>query len=198
MQGADQAVIASAYATARGLGASSKVMLALFEAGVVESGFRNLSGGDRDSVGFLQQRPSQGWGTVEECMNVPHATTSFVTRAKVNEGKYATAGQLAQSVQRSAFPLRYDAVRGTAQILLDGAAEHYGSQSVASDVQGFGSSNPISGVTDFVKFITAVSNWQRLGYFFAGLVLIVIAVIRLSGATKYVGTAVKLAGVAAK
>lgn len=28
-----------------------------------ESGLRNLPGGDRDSIGLFQQRPSQGWGT---------------------------------------------------------------------------------------------------------------------------------------
>ena len=43
-----------------------------------ESGIRNLDYGDRDSLGVFQQRPSQGWGTPEQVMNVPHATTSFL------------------------------------------------------------------------------------------------------------------------
>src|SRR3954465_7677379 len=30
-----------------------------------ESKIRNLHGGDRDSLGLFQQRPSQGWGTVD-------------------------------------------------------------------------------------------------------------------------------------
>ncbi len=30
-----------------------------------ESGLRNLTYGDRDSLGLFQQRPSQGWGTAE-------------------------------------------------------------------------------------------------------------------------------------
>ena len=43
-----------------------------------ESGFRNLDYGDRDSLGVFQQRPSQGWGTPEQVMDVAHATTSFL------------------------------------------------------------------------------------------------------------------------
>src|SRR5687768_3669015 len=31
-----------------------------------ESKLRNLDHGDRDSVGLFQQRPSQGWGTIEQ------------------------------------------------------------------------------------------------------------------------------------
>src|SRR4051794_23829056 len=34
-----------------------------------ESGLRNLDYGDRDSVGLFQQRPSQGWGSVEQLMD---------------------------------------------------------------------------------------------------------------------------------
>jgi murein DD-endopeptidase MepM/ murein hydrolase activator NlpD len=43
-----------------------------------ESGIRNLDYGDRDSLGAFQQRPSQGWGTPDQVMNVPHATTTFL------------------------------------------------------------------------------------------------------------------------
>ena len=41
---------------------SYSVMLAAFEAALVESGMQNLNYGDRDSIGVFQQRPSQGWG----------------------------------------------------------------------------------------------------------------------------------------
>ncbi|HET6920987.1 MAG TPA: hypothetical protein VFI46_16210, partial [Jiangellaceae bacterium] len=43
-----------------------------------ESGIRNLDYGDRDSLGVFQQRPSQGWGTPGQVMDVAHATTSFL------------------------------------------------------------------------------------------------------------------------
>jgi hypothetical protein len=110
-----------AYDTARRLGASDKVILALFEAGAVESDWRNSPvATDHDSVGFLQQRPSQGWGTVGQILNVDYATTSFVRRAMANEPQFSTstAGALAQSVQRSAYPGRYDQAETAARTAL--------------------------------------------------------------------------------
>ena len=107
-----------AYAEANRRSATALVMLALFEAGLVESNFENLSGGDRDSVGFLQQRPSAGWGTVAQCMNVEYATRSFVTRAQRIETRYKSAGALAQAVQISAFPLRYNERKADALALI--------------------------------------------------------------------------------
>lgn len=100
-----------AYSTARGMGATGKVLLALMEAGLVESGMRNLNYGDRDSVGFLQQRPSMGWPNP---MHVPTATRSFVSRAMRYIPWPGSAGSLAQAVQRSAFPGRYDGRAGDA------------------------------------------------------------------------------------
>lgn len=98
-------VIRLALAQARRMAASFKVALALIEAGIVESGLRNLNYGDRDSLGFLQQRPSQGW---LHPMNISYAAWDFLRRAIPIQGRYGTAGMLAQAVQRSAFPARYD------------------------------------------------------------------------------------------
>ncbi len=98
-------VIRLALAQARRMAASFKVTLALIEAGIVESGLRNLAYGDRDSLGFLQQRPSQGWA---HPMNISYASWDFLRRAIPIQGRYSTAGRLAQAVQRSAFPARYD------------------------------------------------------------------------------------------
>jgi len=74
--------------------------------GIVESHLQNLAGGDRDSVGVFQQRPSQGWGTVAECMNVARAAGMFFSRFP---GGWASMepGGVAQGVQRSAYPLKY-------------------------------------------------------------------------------------------
>ncbi len=102
----DQAVAAIAEATARAMGASDKQLLALIEAGIVESGLRNINYGDRDSVGFLQQRAS--WGSTRDRMNVARATQKFISKARRVDKAGYTAGQLAQAVQVSAFPLRYD------------------------------------------------------------------------------------------
>lgn len=97
-----------AEATARSMGATNKQLVALIAAGVVESGMRNLNYGDRDSLGFLQQRPSQGWGSPAQVMDVAYATRSFINRAKAADRAGQTPGQLAQAVQRSAYPDRYD------------------------------------------------------------------------------------------
>jgi hypothetical protein len=113
--GVDMSVVTTAVSEANRQHASGKVKLALIEACLVESNCRNLRGGDRDSQGFLQQRPSQGW---KQPRNVRYATRSFVTKAKRNEHRYSSAGRLAQAVQRSAFPRRYDQRERDARALL--------------------------------------------------------------------------------
>jgi hypothetical protein len=109
-------VVRLALAQAKRMHAIFKVALALIEAGIVESGLRNLNYGDRDSLGFLQQRPSQGW---LHPMNITYAAWDFLRRAIPISGRYGTAGQLAQAVQRSAFPARYDAVQSRALGILN-------------------------------------------------------------------------------
>lgn len=112
-----QQVIGLARQLSRGY--SPKVQRALFEALAVESRFRNLNYGDRDSQGVLQQRPSTGWGPPG---NAAVDIRQFLSRAARAQGGYATAGQLAQAVQQSAFPGRYDQHRAEAISLLGGAA----------------------------------------------------------------------------
>jgi hypothetical protein len=57
----------------------------------------------------FQQRPSQGWGATVQILEPVYASTQFVTRAiRANGGQ--SAGQLAQDVQISAYPDRYDGV----------------------------------------------------------------------------------------
>lgn len=102
----------------RALRASPKAMLAAIETGIVESGLQNLNYGDRDSLGVFQQRPSQGWGTPSQVRNVRYAATQFFRRAIPSSDRYRSAGELAQSVQRSGFPGRYDQVRGRAAGIL--------------------------------------------------------------------------------
>jgi len=81
--------------------------------GIVESGLRNLAGGDRDSVGVFQQRPSQGWGTIAQIMNVTYAAGKFFAQFPAN-WKSREPGALAQSIQRSGFPGRYAPQMGRA------------------------------------------------------------------------------------
>jgi hypothetical protein len=84
-----------------------------------ESSLRNINWGDRDSVGLYQQRPSSGWGTVEQIMDPAHATRLFFGGPQ-NPNRGKTRGLLdiagwqnmtltdaAQRVQISAFPKAY-------------------------------------------------------------------------------------------
>ncbi|MET9662580.1 peptidoglycan-binding protein [Streptomyces sp. NPDC006510] len=117
-------VLKVVYRTGVGLGVSDRVLLAGFEAGVVESNMNNLDCGDRDSLGVFQQRPSQGWGTPEQIMDVSYASNAFFTRAirVAADNLDLSAGQVAQAVQVSAYPDRYDAVEGTARELIERAS----------------------------------------------------------------------------
>lgn len=99
------------------MGASKKAIKAALEAGITESNLRNLNYGDRDSVGVFQQRPSQGW---KGLTNVSKAAKEFYAQAIPKAQKYGTAGQLAQAVQRSAYPERYDQHSAEADALLKG------------------------------------------------------------------------------
>ncbi|MGW1539760.1 C40 family peptidase [Streptomyces sp. NPDC002309] len=73
-----------------------------------ESGLRNLTYGDRDSLGLFQQRPSQGWGTTNEILDPVHASTKFYEGLrKVSGWQSLSVTQAAQAVQRSGFPDAY-------------------------------------------------------------------------------------------
>lgn len=116
----DLEVTQTVHEVGRSMRVSNRVMLAGFEAGWVESHMQNLRCGDRDSLGVFQQRPSQGWGTPSQILDVSHAARRFFSAAQARDGSCSgcTAGQLAQAVQRSAFPLRYDQAEGVARELL--------------------------------------------------------------------------------
>ncbi|MGK5741505.1 C40 family peptidase [Micromonospora sp. URMC 103] len=73
-----------------------------------ESTLRNLPGGDRDSVGLFQQRPSQGWGTPAQLRDTGYAATRFYQGLLAVDGWQGMAvTDAAQAVQRSAYPGAY-------------------------------------------------------------------------------------------
>ncbi len=96
----------TAIAVQRGLPArAASIALA---AAYQESGLRNLSGGDRDSAGLFQQRPSQGWGSIEQVRDPVHATNAFYDAlAQVDGYEQMEITDAAQRVQRSGFPDAY-------------------------------------------------------------------------------------------
>jgi hypothetical protein len=74
-----------------------------------ESKLENLTGGDRDSVGLFQQRPSQGWGTEAQIRDPRYAAGKFYDALrKVSGWEAMKVTDAAQSVQRSAHPTAYE------------------------------------------------------------------------------------------
>lgn len=83
-----------------------------------ESKLLNIDYGDRDSVGLFQQRPSQGWGTVEQIMDPVYATHAFYDGlAKVDGYREMEVTVAAQAVQRSAHPDAYAEHEADARVL---------------------------------------------------------------------------------
>lgn len=75
---------------------------------IQESKLRNLSYGDRDSVGLFQQRPSQGWGSAEQLQDPIYATEAFYDAlVKVDGWADMRITEIAQEVQRSGYPEAY-------------------------------------------------------------------------------------------
>ncbi len=68
-----------------------------------ESSLSNPPGGDRDSIGLFQQRPSQGWGTPAQLHDPGYQTSQFLSRLVAVPGWDTMAmWQAAQAVQHSA------------------------------------------------------------------------------------------------
>ncbi|MDF3148146.1 MULTISPECIES: heavy metal transporter [unclassified Streptomyces] len=105
----EQAVNAATIAavgTGRGL-PERAVTIALATA-LQESGLRNISHGDRDSLGLFQQRPSQGWGTEQEIQDPIYSSGIFYEHlVKVRGYTELPLTVAAQRVQRSGFPEAY-------------------------------------------------------------------------------------------
>ncbi|MET8075381.1 heavy metal transporter [Streptomyces sp. NPDC005303] len=105
----EQAVNAAtitAVGTGRGL-PERAVAIALATA-LQESGLRNISHGDRDSLGLFQQRPSQGWGTPKEILDPTYAAGAFYKHlVKVKGYQDLPLTVAAQRVQRSGYPEAY-------------------------------------------------------------------------------------------
>ncbi|MGE3193684.1 MAG: LysM peptidoglycan-binding domain-containing protein [Microbacteriaceae bacterium] len=103
----------------RSLGVSDRGIIIALAAAMQESSLRNITYGDRDSVGVFQQRPSTGWGTRDALLDVAHAARLFFGGpGNPNKGKTRglldiagwqsmTLTQAAQKVQISAYPNAY-------------------------------------------------------------------------------------------
>ncbi|GAA4206676.1 hypothetical protein [Actinocatenispora rupis] len=73
-----------------------------------ESKLTNLAGGDRDSIGLFQQRPSQGWGEPKQLSDPRYAAGAFYDHLmRVDGWQDMSVTEAAQAVQRSAHPDEY-------------------------------------------------------------------------------------------
>jgi hypothetical protein len=91
-------------------------------AGLQESKLRNIPAGqgDRDSIGVLQQRPSQGWGTPAQLANVRYATAAFLDKVvKVRSWQTRDLATVVQAVQISADASAYSRHEPQAQAMAD-------------------------------------------------------------------------------
>ncbi|MFF7992783.1 hypothetical protein ACFZDG_23675 [Kitasatospora xanthocidica] len=104
-QAANAATIA---AVARSRGLPDRATTISLATAMQESKLRNLAGGDRDSIGLFQQRPSMGWGTPAQIADPVYATNKFLDGlVKVPGYTRLPLTDAAQAVQKSGYPQAY-------------------------------------------------------------------------------------------
>ncbi|NUT34140.1 MAG: hypothetical protein HOV79_13825 [Hamadaea sp.] len=123
-----------------------------------ESKLENLSGGDRDSIGLFQQRPSQGWGTEEQISDPRYASRKFYTALlKVKNWQKMRVTDAAQKVQRSAYPEAYEKWADESEVM---AAALLGKVSAAVSCTLPGDESDLEGQAA----VAALSDTLRLDY----------------------------------
>lgn len=132
------------YQVGKAMNARRKLMLSAFMTGIVESGMTNPNYGDRDSKGWRQERTSlPGYA---DATNVNNSAKRYFeegqniidgkTPGKAGTGMYQeswTAGRLAQAIQGSAYPDRYDEVASKARALMEKTAAKVDAKDKDSD-----------------------------------------------------------------
>ncbi|GAA1579877.1 hypothetical protein GCM10009804_40650 [Kribbella hippodromi] len=97
-------------------GLPGKATLIALMTALVESDLQNLAYGDLDSVGLFQQRTESGWGSQAELQQWHYATNAFFGGkgapfppglVDIDGWPSMPLGDVAQRVQRSAYPDRY-------------------------------------------------------------------------------------------
>jgi cell wall-associated NlpC family hydrolase len=99
---------ATIISTGQNLGVPAYGIVIAVATAMQESSLRNLPYGDRDSLGLVQQRPSQGWGTPAQLMNPVYAATAFYKALlQVPGWQQLPLTVAAQDVQHSGAPTAY-------------------------------------------------------------------------------------------
>ncbi|OZM75214.1 hypothetical protein CFN78_03380 [Amycolatopsis antarctica] len=103
-----QGIVALIIAIGKQRNMSPRAWQVAIQAGMTESKLRNLTYGDRDSLGIFQMRPSMGWGTVAQVTDPPYQVNKFYDVLEaVPKWEERRPGEAAQAVERSGFPDRY-------------------------------------------------------------------------------------------
>lgn len=96
------------YNVGKEKGGSSRDCIIAIMTAMQESGLNNVKGGDRDSAGLFQQRPSQGWGTYEQVTDPRYASGKFFEALfKVKNRDSMELWKVCDTVQRSGAPKEY-------------------------------------------------------------------------------------------
>jgi hypothetical protein len=114
-QASDAATI-SAVALRRGL--PDRAVVIAYATALQESKLYNLPGGDLDSIGIFQQRPSEGWGPAAKLADPAYASGRFFDAlVKIPHYLRLPVAIAAQDVQRSADGSAYAEHVGDAETL---------------------------------------------------------------------------------
>jgi hypothetical protein len=137
-QAANAATI-GAVASARDL--PERALTIALATAMQESKLHNIKGGDRDSLGLFQQRPSQGWGTARQILDPVYSAGEFFDElVKIPGYSRLPLTAAAQQVQHSGFPQAYAKHEADATLL---AAALYGREpSLSCRVPAGGKGDP--------------------------------------------------------
>jgi len=186
---AQNAALIAAIGVRRGLPARA-VSIALATA-YQESKIRNLTHGDRDSVGIFQQRPSQGWGTDAQISDEYYAINTFYDALeKIHGYQGMRITEAAQKVQRSGFPEAYEEHAPDARALasaLTGYSPGGAFTCIAREPEGHGTASAATAALtkaygdldiartgarqDFTVTVPSGQDGQRRGWSVAGFLL---------------------------
>lgn len=119
-------------------------------------------GGDHDSLGLFQMRPSTGWGSVENLMDAEYQALAFYGGPSgpnrgsprglldIPDWKLLPKGVAAQAVEVSAYPDRYAAYEPVANAILDRIATGTSTGSCGDEADGLGVPLPPGFAGDFI------------------------------------------------
>ncbi|WP_246490510.1 hypothetical protein [Brevibacterium oceani] len=115
-------------AVGKGADLSKKAQKVAVMTALQESSLRNLDGGDKDSVGLFQQRPSMDWGSAKDLTDPVYSAKAFYGvdsetanpgLTEVDDDMSMKPGDAAQKVQSSAYPDAYAKWESLAGDLVD-------------------------------------------------------------------------------